>query len=688
MEAEALLDGLDDTQRRAVTSTAQPLVVLAPAGSGKTRVLTRRIAYRVATGAADARHVLALTFTRKAAGELTDRLGRLGLRGDATAGTFHAVAWGVLRTRWLDERREPPTLLDRKGRLLVELAPRVPGKAARAVAGDLATEIEWAKARMITPDTYPDAVVAAARRPPVRTELVAEVYAAYEHRKQRSGLVDFDDLLALCARAIEHDSGFAATQRWRFRHLFVDELQDVNPLQFRLLEAWRGDRYDVTAVGDPQQAIYGWNGADAGFLLDIHRHWPPAEVIQLTHSYRSTPQILRAAATVLRAARQPAQDVRAIRPDGPEPHLSGHATDRAEAVAVARAVRLAHAPGRRWSEQAVLVRTHAQTVLLAEALREAGIPHRLRGGAAFLDRPEVRAALRQMRAGDEPLGTALADLELTLGAAVSPSADDVDPDDQPVDLEARTEAADLVAALVRMGRDYLRLDPLGRTQTFVRWLHATVQSEGDAGTGTDAVDLATFHAAKGLEWAVVHLAGIEDGYVPISHARTAGAKAEEARLLYVAMTRAQRELRISWAEQRTFASKVVDRRRSPLLDPLVATYRPEATRALAPTGPLTPPVDDFAVQVAGQRAVLATLQRAGTPGLDELHRWRDEVARAARVEPAAVLADHLLARIATARPADVDALGAIRGVGPILAQRLGPALLARLSTAPDPPEDR
>ena len=280
MDPEALLEGLDDAQRAAVTSTAQPLVVLAPAGSGKTRVLTRRIAHRVATGSADPRHVLALTFTRKAAGELDDRLRRLGLRGDTTTGTFHAVAWGTLRTRWADHGRAPLTLLDRKGWVLRDLAPSVAGKDRRTVAGELATEIEWAKARMVTPDDYVDAVVQAGRKPALRTDLVADAYAAYEHRKRRGGLVDFDDLLALVARALEEDEAFAAAQRWRYRHLFVDELQDVNPLQFRLLQAWRGDRYDVTAVGDPLQAIYGWNGADAGFLLDIHRWWPSAEVVR------------------------------------------------------------------------------------------------------------------------------------------------------------------------------------------------------------------------------------------------------------------------------------------------------------------------------------------------------------------------------------------------------------------------
>jgi DNA helicase II / ATP-dependent DNA helicase PcrA len=680
MDPEALLEGLDDAQRAAVTSMAQPLVVLAPAGSGKTRVLTRRIAHRVATGSADPRHVLALTFTRKAAGELDERLRRLGLRGDTTTGTFHAVAWGTLRTLWADRGRPPLTLLDRKGRVLSELAPSMPGKDKRTVAGELATEIEWAKARMVTPDDYVASVAQAGRKPALRTDIVAEIYAAYELRKRRGGLVDFDDLLALVARALEEDEAFAAAQRWRYRHLFVDELQDVNPLQFRLLEAWRGDRYDVTAVGDPLQAIYGWNGADAGFLLDIHRWWPPTEVVQLTRCYRSTPEILAAAAAVLRSGRQPARTVEATRTSGAPPVVRGHTDDRAEAVAVARAIRLARAPGRPWAEQAVLVRTHAQTHLIAEALREAGIPHRVRGAAAFFERPEIRRALRALRDANVPLGTALADLEERVEAHARTELVEVGDDEESraalLDRLADEDAA--IAALVRMGREYLRLDPNGRADTLAAWLTATVQSEGDAaGPSRDAVDVATFHAAKGLEWATVHIAGAEDGFVPISHARTAAAKAEEVRLLYVAMTRAQRELRISYAEQRTFNGRVVPRRPSHLLEPLVAmAAAPSAAPAVAPdTG------DDpsWADELARQREALQTSHPAVPPELEALRAWRATAARAARIEPEAVLPDHVLTRVAAARPGDVDALGAIRGVGPILAQRFGAEILGALA---------
>jgi DNA helicase-2/ATP-dependent DNA helicase PcrA len=677
MDPEALLEGLDEAQRAAVTSPAMPLVVLAPAGSGKTRVLTRRIAHRVATGANDPRHVLALTFTRKAAGELDDRLRRLGLRGDVTTGTFHAVAWGTLRTRWADQGRRPLTLLDRKGRVLRELAPPVSGKDRRTVASELATEIEWAKARMVTPDDYVAAVGGRGRRPSLRADLVAEVYAAYELRKQRGGLVDFDDLLALVARALEEDEAFAAAQRWRYRHLFVDELQDVNPLQFRLLQAWRGDRYDVTAVGDPQQAIYGWNGADAGFLLDIHRWWPPAEVVELTRSYRSTPEILGAAASVLRGARQPARAVEATRAAGAPPTVQRHDDDRAEAVAVARAVRLARAPGRPWSEQAVLVRTNGQTHLIAEALREVGIPHRVRGTAAFLDRPEIRQALRTLRDSTVPLGTSLADLEQHTDADAEREAADLTGDEDALAAlhERLADRQAAVATLIRMGRDYLRLDPNGRADTFAAWLTATVQAEGDvAGPARDAVDVATFHAAKGLEWVTVHLAGAEDGYVPIVHARTAAARAEEARLLYVAMTRAQRDLRISYAGRRTFSGRPVERRPSPLLDPLL-----RASAAAPAAEPTTPGAGDWPEELARQRDALRAHRPAAAPEVEALRAWRDGAARAARIEPDAVLADHVLARVAAHRPTDVEALGAIDGVGPILARRFGEEILRALS---------
>src|SRR3954469_14083076 len=277
---------LNPEQRRAVVTEASPLCILAGAGSGKTRVLTRRIAHRIAVGSAEPDRVLALTFTRKAAGELGSRLRTLGVRDRVAAGTFHAVAYAQLRRRWADRGESEPALLDRKARLL---APLIRNRDVQAA--DVASEIEWAKARMVNPSAYEHEARSAGREPPMALAEVAEVYRRYEVEKNRRGLVDFDDLLFRTARAIEEDADFAAAQRWRFRHLFVDEFQDVNPVQFRLLMAWLGDRLDLCVVGDPNQAIYAWNGADASYLTNFRRHFPTAEVVRLDDNYRSSPEI-------------------------------------------------------------------------------------------------------------------------------------------------------------------------------------------------------------------------------------------------------------------------------------------------------------------------------------------------------------------------------------------------------------
>jgi DNA helicase-2/ATP-dependent DNA helicase PcrA len=655
-----LLHDLDEAQRRAVTSPARPLAIVAPAGSGKTRVLTRRIAWRVASGDADAGHVLALTFTRRAAGEMRDRLTRLGLRSGVATGTFHGVALAQLRARWADEGRSPPTLLARKGPVLAGV---VAGGSVPVSA--LAAEIEWAKARLVGPDGYAEAVAATRRRAPAPPDRIAALYRSYEEEKQRARMVDFDDLLRACCQALETDPKFAAAQRWRFRHVFVDEFQDVNPLQLALLEAWRGTSTDLCVVGDPHQAIYGWNGADAGFLMRFRRLYPSADVVVLDGNYRSTPQILDAAAGVLRRAGVEERYVRPARPDGPQVRLQRHSTDRAEAVAVARAVRDARAPRTPWSAQAILVRTHTQIELIAEALRGAAIPHRVRGGESRLDRPAVRAAVDLLRRSPGPLAACLPDVDALA---------DGDGNGEP----ETAEVAEDIGLVVRLAHDHLRLDPAAAASGFVAWLVATLQAEG-GDDGRDAVTVATFHAAKGLEWPLVHLAGLEDGLVPITHARTASRREEEARLLYVAMTRAADELRCTWAAERVVGGKPVDRRLTPWLRGLADGQRADPVA-------LARPATDWRERLADQRSVLAAAAPRVSPGLAALRAWREDQARAARVEPAALLDDRLLEMIADARPATHDELVAVPGMGPLLAARVGDGLLAALAGAAPGPD--
>ena len=693
MTPEELLHDLDESQRRAVTSPARPLAIVAPAGSGKTRVLTRRIAWRVTTEDAEANHVLALTFTRKAAGELRDRLTRLGLREGVAAGTFHGIAYAQLRNHWASQGRRPPSLLSRKGKVLGEVLRD--GRSDRSLSSAaLAGEIEWAKARLFGPQSYAEGAAAAGRRPPTAPERIADLYRRYEELKQRQGLVDFDDLLKVCSDALTQDEGFAAAQRWRFRHLFVDEFQDVNPLQLGLLDAWRGGHHDLCVVGDPQQAIYGWNGADTRLLVDFRTRHPSAEIVSLAHNYRSTPQILAAAAHVLQRARVDATPVTATRADGPLPRILRHPTDMDEARAVARAVRDQRAPQTPWSAQAILVRTHGQIALVTEALRAAGIPHHVRGGSALLEREEVRSALALVRRDDRPLAAVLPDLEALAAEAAAATAaagarsdrpDDGGTEDDddgtgpgPFDPGApRATAADNLAAVLQLARDHLRLDRRATGMGFAAWLVATLQAEGIDPAHHDAVTVATFHAAKGLEWPVVHLAGLEDGFLPIGHARTTTDRAEEARLLYVAMTRALSRLFGTWAAQRTFTGKEVERRICPWLRDLPAAgERPDLPPA---------PTTDWQARLADQRARLAATAAAPrrSPALAALLSWREEQAHAARVAPAAVLDDQLLERVAELRPATQDQLAAVPGVGRLLASRVGDGLLAALARAPE-----
>lgn len=688
MDADGLLEGLNADQRAAVTSEAAPLCILAGAGSGKTRVLTRRIAHRVATGAAEPHRVLALTFTRKAAGELRARLGTLGLRDGVAAGTFHGIALAQLRTRWLERGEPEPTLLDRKFALVARNIPRRSGQ--RDVNPlDAIGEIEWAKARRIAPQDYADEALHHNRRPPLPGREMATVYERYEQDKAKRGLVDFDDLLVLCERALSSDAQFAATQRWRFRHLFVDEFQDVNPLQFALLRAWLGDRTDLCVVGDPRQAIYAWNGADAGYLNQFARHFPGAEVRELRDNYRSTPQILAVANAVI-AEREVGAPLRPNRPPGEPPAIVEYADDANEARGIARSVRDTHGPGRPWSDQAVLARTNAQAALIADALGRVGIPHRVRGGAALTAQPEVKEALRRLRGSRSPFPVALADLEAevsgrfaeeTDGGEALPT-DEVDEREVPQETEQQEQRRANLAALVQLGNDYLGLDPSASAAGFLQWLNAAARSE-DAGGGSDAVEVATFHAAKGLEWPIVHVAGVEAGLVPIGHAKTPDAEAEERRLFYVALTRAERVLRLSWAAERTFGSRRSRRQPSP--------YLLEVRSVLDAMAGGRDPVDSLtevrkerqrlaAQQGTGRRARGAksptTLSAGDAKVFDALKAWRLEQARAASVPAYVVFPDRTLEAMAVARPRDIAGLLSLPGVGQVKATRYGETLLA------------
>ena len=556
-----LLEGLTPEQRDAVTTRASPLCVIAGAGSGKTRVLTRRIAWQAGEGHADPRRTLAVTFTRRAARELRSRLRSLGLNDAVRAGTFHAVALAQLRRRAADTGRRPPRILDNAARLISELRP----KADRATVAGIVNEIGWCRARLVSPEDYAPAARAAGRRAPVgRADRFAQIYADYESAKHKRRLLDFDDVLTRSVELMANEPKHAAAHRWLHQHLLVDEFQDINPLQFALLKSWLGPDSTLMMVGDPDQAIYGWNGADPSLINAVGDHFAGCAVLHMRTNFRSTPEVLAAAGRVLGRSPQPA-----VRPSGDDPTVT--VCDGAdEAAVLARAVRQGHRPGSSWHRQAVLARTNAQLEPLRKALLRQNIPVTAAGETSLIRRPEVATLL-----GAWPGGASLA-------ACVADAREELrDPDADPAAEQAPPRAPrpattagaqTNIQAFLEFAEDHLSLDRDATVDSFTIALRA----DNRLSASSDGVDLMTFHAAKGLEWHTVHLVGLEDGFVPVTHARAAEARAEERRLLHVAVTRAEQELHVLWCDRRELGGEPVERAPSPWLENIAS---PEATSA-------------------------------------------------------------------------------------------------------------
>jgi ATP-dependent DNA helicase UvrD/PcrA len=607
------LAGLNPEQRRAAEAVRGPVCILAGAGTGKTTTITRRIAQQVESGAFDPARIMAVTFTDKAGGELRARLAALGVTR-VRAGTFHSAALRQLRHFAPDRLGR---ILPSKALLLRQIGNRLRAPYKFRPAGDLATEIEWAKNRRVDPEHYLDA--AENREPPIPVDLMARVYLDYERRKQAEGLLDFEDLLERAVRVFEDDERAAMTFRAQYHAFTVDEYQDVNLLQQTLLELWLGDRDDLCVVGDDYQSIYGFTGAGPEHLLGMSTRFPHTAVVRLEENYRSTPQVLALANQLVPRLGGAEKVLRPTRPAGDEPVVAAFASPAAEAAAIVAAIRAVEVP---LEEIAILCRTNARLTDFEEALHDAAIPFQ---GSSLLDRDAARRLVRRLERSDRGASDAVRAAALEAGWLE--------------ELPDRLGERELVRQT-----DLARLVTLadafeGDAAAFVAELSRRFDAGGESARG---VNLLTLHKAKGLEFDTVFIPRLEEKELPSRQARTPAELDEERRLLYVGMTRAKRTLWLTWSARRS--------------------------RFVAELG-------------HAQTADAPSAAGEWTPVAARLRAWRLARAREDGVPPYVVFHDTVLHAIADAQPRSLGDLSQIAGVGPAKLERYGDAVLTLLASS-------
>ncbi len=601
------LAGLNSEQRRAAEAVRGPVCILAGAGTGKTTTITHRIAHQAATGAFAPAQIMAVTFTDKAAGQLRARLASLGASG-VRASTFHSAALRQLR-HFAPER--VGKILPSKVLALRQIANRLPAPYKFRPAADLATEIEWAKNQRIGVSGYAAAV--RDREPPIPADLMLRVFREYEARNEEAGAIDFEDLLGLAVDLFESDASACATFRAQYRAFTVDEYQDVNLLQQALLDLWVGERDDLCVVGDDYQSIYAFTGAGPEHLLAIPKRYPDALVVRLEDNYRSSPQVLSLANTLVPRLGGAEKTLRPTQPDGPEPVVRPYPSPADEGTAIVAAIRGLDCP---LEEIAILARTNARLTDFEELLHGAGIAFQ---GASLLDRDAARRLCRRLESSTSPAGPSVRAAALDAGW--------IEP------LPAKLGDRELVRQQ-DLGRLVALADAFdGDAATFVADLRARFSPGGD---GAHGVHLLTLHRAKGLEFEAVFLPRLQEGELPSKQARTGEELAEERRLLYVGLTRAKRVLWVSWTGKRSrFVTEL-------------GFDGPAATKEAS----------------------------TWTADAQRLREWRLERAKADNVPPYVVFHDAVLHAIAAARPSSLGELAQISGVGPAKLERYGADVLA------------
>lgn len=540
--SDKFLAELDEEQRAVASAITGPVLVIAGAGTGKTRTITHRIAHALDNGVADPSRTLALTFTARAAAELRLRLATLGFSG-VQAHTFHSSAWRQLQFFWSEAiGGKPFRILSQKS----EVISAALGAIGRSKGGlsirEIATEIEWAKGQEIAPEDYLRLAQERNRVAPHGLTLaeIAEIYRGYDGLKQEQEQLDFEDILLLLVGILEEQNSIIDRVRSQYRYFTVDEYQDVSPLQQRLLNLWLGNRKEICVVGDPDQSIFSFAGSTNDYLLGFTKKYPDAGVFRLNQNYRSTDQIVRVANKVMD------RELISVRGKGKDNvRLHSHGSEQAESEQVVRRITDLIKSGVESREIAILCRRNDQLQDFAQTLISRGIPVNMlganQGQRPFFYDGKIKEAIRLIRgaavAGDDGLD----DIDLVGQVIAILSAIGWHPD--------RASGDDARLRLLEFIGEFQGQMPQATLRDLISEFDERERSNVEP--ELIGVVLSSIHSAKGLEWSHVFLPRLKEGVLPITYAMTSEESdelmAEERRLFYVAITRAKDSLSLSYA---------------------------------------------------------------------------------------------------------------------------------------------
>ena len=666
-EMKSSLGGLTNEQFAAVTSSERLLCIVAGPGSGKTTVLTHRIAHMMENGEIPGRNFAVITFTNAAAEQLKSRLAALSTSDIPWVGTFHAFAMSILRRFYETVNRPFPRLITSRFRSIERACLSIPSLIElknneikwNSTVSTIVREIEAAKSRGVRWFEYAGWRELQKDPAPTSIDALEQIYKKYEEIKATEGRIDFDDLIFEAFDLMSERNDFAATVRWYYRAIFVDEYQDVNKPQVDLIKALMTQSHHLTVVGDPKQSIYTWNGASPGFINNFEVDFPSSVFLQLTNNFRSTPEIVEVAngiADSFSSAVKGRFDPHIVsnRESWVLPRFNAFENSIEEAEEIATEIAAAISHGERPDEIAIIARVNSLLPLYASSLTKAGVNHQIVGTENISTSPVVKSAMNRITAKVGLRGSlpdALAEID-----RIADLIGQTDSEGDSYNLLALEFVRSFINESIRSGFK----GDFGTLMSYFKVRTTEFQLLKKAG-----VTLITAHKSKGLEWDRVYVVGVEQGLFPHAKSLSDEALEEERRLLYVAITRARSELSISYAKRRGNSDQL--RYASDFLIKIEPLLKPGQHRRLSP--------EEAAAEIRKSREVLNSgRMNALDPdkALEILMRWRDEISPLVGIRSLR-LTDDLMKLVSTKLPLSVHEIRLIDGgedVSPELAREL------------------